>query len=239
MPFLFPQGKVLFFVHVPKTGGSSVEDYLERRFGPLAMVDRHKRAGVTGTGLISPVTHLSALDLEEIVPETCDLCFALVRDPLARVLSEYRWQRGASRMSRMDFSAWLRVVIAAARREPRIYENHIRPQDQMVPAQAEVFRLEDGFDAMIARLDAVTGTTAPGIAVGHLKNRQKDAAPIPVLAEDAALVAEYYAADYARFGYDLPDPGHYPSDPGAARRGGLAAPLARLLVAKQRRDWLR
>lgn len=239
MPFCVANGKLLFFVHVPKAGGSSVEDYLLRRFGSLSMADRNKRERVRGTGLISPITHLSVIDLAEMIPSECDLVFAMVRDPLKRMLSEYRWQSGASRMSRMSFSTWLRVVIAAARREPRIYENHIRPQDQMVPEGAEIFRLEDGFGPMIARLDAVTGTRAPEVEMGHQKNRQTQAAPIVVSREDVALVLDYFAADYERFGFDRPDPAAYQSDGRARLRGLVADPLARLLVAKQRRDWLR
>lgn len=239
MPILFPNGKIIFFVHVPKTGGSSVEDYMIRRFGPMSMLDKHKHKRVRGTGLISPITHLSAVDLEQIVPPNCDLCFAVVRDPLKRMVSEYRWQSGGSRMSRREFSTWLRVMIAAARVEPRVYDNHIRPQDQMVPAGAEVFRLEEGFDGIIARLDEVTGTTAPEVAMGHQKNRQKDAAPVRIFREDAALVADYYAADYARFGYAPPDLEALESDPAAWRRDLVAPPLARMLAAKQRRNWLK
>lgn len=239
MPICFPNGKIIFFAHVPKTGGSSVEDYIIRRFGSMSMLDKHKNARMPGTGLISPITHLSALDLEEIIPTECDLCFAVVRDPLKRMFSQYRWQSGASRMSRMDFSTWLRVMVMAARIDPRIYFNHIRPQDQMVPAGAEIFRLEDGFGGMIERLDAVTGTTAPEVTMGHQKNRQKDATPIRASREDVALIADFYSADYERFGYDRPDLAALESDSAAWRRDLIAAPLARMLVAKQRRDWLR
>lgn len=238
MPLLLTRGKAIFFAHVPKTGGSSVEDYLVRRFGPLSVIDRHKREGRRGTGLITPATHLSALDLEEMIPPNIDLCFALVRDPLRRLLSEYRWQSGSSRASRMPFSAWLRVVLRATRREPRLYENHIRPQAELVPEGAEAFRLEDGFDAMIARLDAVTATTAPEFGMGHLLRRGGPREEIAVTSDDAARVAEYYAVDYDRFGYARPDPAeHAPGGPGRLRP--WEAVLAEMLVRKQRRDWVR
>ena len=239
LPLVLTKRKAIFFAHVPKTGGSSVEDYLTRRFGPLAMVDRHKRRGVRGTGLITAVTHLSARDLEEMIPPGIDLCFALVRDPLSRVLSEYRWQTSASRMSRFPFAVWLRIALSAARREPRVYDNHIRPQSDLVPKSAEVFRLEDGFDAMIARLDAVTGTTTPEIEVAHLLRRDGVQAPVTVTRADAELVGDFYAADYRRFGYDRPDPSEY-NEVGIGLADWLVAvPLAKALVWKQRWDWVR
>ncbi len=238
MPFLYPFGKVIFFAHVPKTGGSSVEDYLTRRFGALSMSDRHKREGTRGTGLISPVTHLSALDLVEILPREIDLCFAVVRNPLKRMLSEYRWQHGISWASRMSFSTWLRIVIYAAGLDSRVYENHIRPQSEMVPDDAEVFRLEDGFEMMIQCLDTVVGTTSPEITMGHLLKRRSNA-PITVTREDADLIVKFYASDYTRFGYDTPDTRELKSDPFAFGRTLLAVLLAWVLVAKQRWSWVR
>lgn len=237
MPLLFKNGKLIFFAHVPKTGGSSVEDYLIRRFGSLAMVDRHKHKGIPGTGLISPITHLSTLDLEEILPENLDLCFAVVRDPLKRIISEYRWQQNSSRMSRLSFSTWLRLSIGAAKKDPRIYENHIRPQSEMVPENAEFFRLEDGFDALINRLDEVTDTLAEGVEMGHLLKRSS-ARQVEVSREDAEIVADYYSVDYNRFGYELPDIESYKSDSFSGIRKVIVIPLIQLLLLKQHIAWV-
>ncbi len=82
MPLATWNGITIFFAHVPKTGGSSVEDYLARRFGPLCIIDRNKRSGVAGTGLIVPSTHLAAEDLAELLPHDLTYSFAVVRDPL-------------------------------------------------------------------------------------------------------------------------------------------------------------
>jgi hypothetical protein len=41
MPYVTAAGKLIYFAHVPKAGGSSVENYLAARFGPLAMLDRN------------------------------------------------------------------------------------------------------------------------------------------------------------------------------------------------------
>lgn len=241
MPLLLTEAHRLFFVHVPKTGGTTIEDYLSRRFGPLCLSDKNKRLNVRGTGLINSITHLAAVDLEEMIPANCDLCFTVVRDPLKRAQSEFRWQQGASSMSRMSFSTWLRVVIRAARLEPRIYDNHIRPQSDLVPENTEVFRLEDGFERMIARIDAVTNTAAPDIKPGHFKktSQSSEKQSADPSRQDIELIAEYYAADYDRFGYSRPDPSAFPSDPWASVRNAQAMPIAAALTWKQHRDWLR
>ena len=50
MPLAHWNNCSIFFAHVPKTGGSSVEDYLIRRFGPLSIIDVNIRTGVRSTG---------------------------------------------------------------------------------------------------------------------------------------------------------------------------------------------
>ena len=239
MPWVLTCGKVVFFAHVPKTGGSSVEEYLVRRFGPLTMVDRHKREKKHGTGLINSVTHLSALDLEEMIPPNADFVFSYVRDPLQRALSEYRWQKGSSKLSKVPFSIWLRVMVAAAKREPRVYDNHIRPQSDLVPSTASVFKLENGFSQLIEHLDALTGTTAPEIKVGHLKQRANSKREVLVTREDVELVTDFYSRDYERFGYATPEPKDYTAERASSLIRLMTTPLCQALVMKQRRNWVR
>jgi len=238
MPLISTHGQRIFFAHIPKTAGSSVEEYLVRRFGgPLSLIDRNKREGVRGTGLITPLTHVAAIDLREMLPPDIDFSFTVVRNPVTRIQSEYRYQTGVSRLSRLGFSTWLRVMIAAARIEPRIYENHIRPQVDLIPENSEIFRLEDGFDALIERLDEVTGSTAPDQAVRHLLKRERK--DIALHRQDVELLGAFYADDFERFGYDLPDPSAYPHDRHASARAAFAACLAHALVMRQRHDWTR
>lgn len=189
-------------------------------------------------GIIPPVNHLTAADLEEVLPKEIDLVFATVREPLSRLKSEYRYQYGASRIGRLGFSTWLRVVVACMKIDPRMYENHVRPQSDLVPEGAEIFRLEDGLDAIVDRLDEVLGEKEPDLKIEHLlKRKQRE---IRLSRQDLALVVSVYAADYQRFGYSLPEESDsLPSDRYAFLREAMAWILAPLLVFKHRRDWLR
>ena len=236
MPFVNANGKNIFFAHVPKTGGSSVEDYLYRRFGPLSIIDKNKREGVRGTGLIVPSTHLTTVDLAELLPRDLAHSFTVVREPMARMMSEYRYQSGVSRMSRMGFSTWLHIMIAAAQIEPRVYENHIRPQSDLVPEGCEIFRLEDSFDPVISWLDTVTGSTEPEINVGHLLKRKHET--ITPSRQDVDLVTRYYAIDYERFGYQPIDISDLRNDLHFPLRGLITAALARAIVLRQKWKWV-
>ena len=119
--------------------------------------------------------------------------------------------------------------------EPRIYQNHIRPQSDLVPEGSEVFRLEEGFDAMIEKLDEVTGSTAPDIQVKHINKRPHE--KLPLTRYDVDLITAFYAPDYERFGYDKPETAHLEAGSYSLWRDLLARCLAHVLVFKQRWNW--
>lgn len=211
MPLVFAGEKRIFFAHVPKTGGTSVEDYLIERFGNICMLNRRwsdqtRRSGNLrkGVGLIVPPQHLAAADLKELLPERIDYSFAVVRDPVKRMISEYNFHQPGIGGMPISFSLWLRLVLGACRRCPTVLENHIRPQTDLTPEDCEIFRLEDGFESLRLRLDDICGDTAPQIDFPHklISEKRRAVTPSP---SDLALIAVAYAADYARFGYTTPD----------------------------------
>lgn len=238
MPLIYTPKLQMFFAHVPKAGGSSVEDYLIRRFGSVTMIDKYKRLKTRGTGLLNSSTHLSRRDLEEFIPKDIGYCFTVVRHPVPRIISEYKFQTGHSKTTRASFSTWLRIMLKCVQLEPRIYDNHIRPQNDLVPEGAEVFKLEDGFDKLITRLDEVTESTAPEIEFGHLlkKKLQKE---MTLSKQDVDLINNYFNVDFERFSYPKQDTSELPNDRLAFLRNFIAFILAWFIVLKQRYRWVR
>lgn len=241
MPLFIPRhGPRILYAHVPKTAGTSVTLYLERRFGPPLMTNRTSREAMGDVyrrrGFITPPGHFSAEDLVEFINDEVDFCFATVRDPLTRIISEYGFQMKTARHG-LKFSTWLRVMLGAARREPRIYANHLRPQTDMVPDRAEVFRLEDGLERFVERLDAITGERVP-YSIDELNESSVPAGSLKLHRQDIDLITRFYAVDYDRFGYARPSVDGFPSDGMSALRHAAGWGLAWGVVAKQRRDWL-
>lgn len=236
MPIVYAAGKRIFFAHIPKTGGSSLEIYLVERFGgPLAL---RWREGVKKRGVISPSHHLSADDLLDVLERDMDAFFAVVRNPYKRTISQYKFQsgHGNSIPSRFGFSTWLRIMMRCVELDPRVYRNHIRPQVEMTPEGSEIFKMEDGFAPIISWLDEITGT-ASELEVGHhLKSASK---PVKVYRSDIELIQKYYAQDYKDFGYEFEDLSQYPVDRFAPLRDIIGRILAPLVVSRQHKKWLR
>ncbi|MDH5453710.1 MAG: sulfotransferase family protein, partial [Paracoccaceae bacterium] len=100
MPSLTLPDRLIWFAHCPKAGGTSVEQFMVARWGDAVGHlhwgwDRWWRSG--GWRLAAPPNspqHLVWEDAVSALPRAPDAVFAVVRDPVARMTSEYRWQRG-------------------------------------------------------------------------------------------------------------------------------------------------
>jgi hypothetical protein len=68
-----------------------------------------------GTGLIYEPVHFTAEDVGCCVDmNSIDYLFTFVREPMQRLMSEYRYQSSVSRASRMGFSSWAHLMIEPA-----------------------------------------------------------------------------------------------------------------------------
>ena len=234
MPFTIIDGQGLFFAHVPKAAGTSIEDYLEARFGRLSMLDREwfgigkGHDGVLQRSVRTSPQHISAADAEMFLPPPPFPIhrFAFVRDPTARIVSEFKYQRRYGHLKNRtippSFTLWFSAMIAAARREPTVCDNHIRPQVDFVSEQTRVFHLEDGFSDFVAWLNDVTDTTAPPeITIGSALSSGEQV--VELTDRDCEMISAYYEEDFREFGYNPPE---------ANRRGSALIDTARMLTGK-------
>lgn len=217
MPSLTLNNRLIWFAHCPKAGGTSVERLMIEGWGAAAVGhlhwgwDRWWHGGGWRTAWPpnSP-QHLIWEDAQAILLRDPTHVFAVVRDPLTRMQSEQRWQRMGRRGRRLGkllaylpFSIWLRLMLRIVRTNPYAYDNHLRPQVDFVPAHAQIFRLEGGLGPVAEWLARVAPT---GRDVPRLPHELHGGAKADVHPRDAALIADAFAPDYARFGYPHPRP---------------------------------
>ncbi len=152
--------------------------------------------------------HLTWDDACAQLPRMPDVVFAVVRDPAARLVSEYRWQCRGRRGTKLGkllaclpFSLWLRVMLETAQRNVHAFDNHLRPQSDFVPGHARVFRLEDGLSELANWLLETAGDHTADHVVPHALASGKAPVPTP---GDLALIGQVFAVDYDRFGYCRP-----------------------------------
>jgi len=245
MPSLALDHRLIYFAHCPKAGGTSVEKFMVTRWGDrVGMLgwgwDRtwFGQGGERTPGPPCSPQHYTWRDAKTRLPCAPDAVFALVRDPVARMVSEYRYQRTERRagrlwplLRRLDFSTWLHLMAAVQARNPYAFDNHFRPQSDFVPEGAAVFRLEDGLGAVGEWLCAQAGEPPPPDMPHDLKSPQGRERVVPNRA-DLALILHWYDEDYCRFGYRRPDASAAPEETGSNVRRivvlGLAPVVDRL-----------
>lgn len=208
-----------------------MENYLHARFGKLGFLDRRFLSVPEPLrwSKCSP-QHLDAATLDRLLPPSWIAHrFALVRHPEDRIVSVYLFQRDIERRIRpdLDFPTWLAGLGARRATEPHLLDNHPRPATDLVPPDAEIFRLEDGMAPLMDWFDRIEGTArgprkmpqVNGYRAG-LDRSGTDPGPAPdVTGAARRLIADLYADDFTRFGY-TPRPAGAPGSVAAAAPRG-------------------
>lgn len=218
MPIFRAGEKLVYYAHVPKCAGSTVNWYLSERFGPIAFSDsQHTRQPAGQRWSRTSPQHIDRTSLGRLFPPGFfDATFTIVRHPVARVVSAYQFQLDVEEsISRSTgFSDWLTDLEERLEEDAFVFDNHVRPMSDIVPEGAEVFYIEHGLDALVGWFDALTGEGGGPRAFPKINEQgaytgNKGAKPVPS-DTDLARIARIYGVDFERFGYtiDQPDPVH-------------------------------
>jgi hypothetical protein len=192
----------VLFVHVPKTGGSAVEDAFADAGWETHLLDRTSARHPSRRFRRCSPQHLHADLLEQLVRlERIDLVTTVVREPRARFRSEYLWRHGEETGPTPDeVTAWGRRILARYATDPFVRDNHIRPQTQFLLPGAHVHRYEDGLQAALDDVAAAVGGPAPQLRA-RPPSQGLRSTDVPVDAELERLLLDFYADDFARLGY--------------------------------------
>lgn len=211
MPICRADDKWIYFAHVPKCAGTSIERYLDARFGALGLRDGNfaKRSPIAAWSL-SPPQHMPEAVRRDLLPDTLfDGIFATVRHPAMRLRSAFLFQREVEQAlpPNMPFHKWLDTLPRALALDPYALHGHLRPMTEFVPETAEVFRVEKGLTPVVAWLNDVTGTQDGPREIGQFNVLEtRISTPVePVDLTPGALdaIAALYRADFERFGYPV------------------------------------
>lgn len=210
MPIFKAGPKLVYYAHVPKCGGMAVAWYLRERFGAVAFTDKAHTSHAPATlwSKTSP-QHIDTLSLSRLFPEGFfDASFTIVRHPVPRLVSAFHFQVEVERRvsEHIEFSDWLEDIEERRATDPFVFDNHVRPMSEIVPAGAQVFHMEHGLDSLIPWFDAITGTHAAPRALPEINRKGEYSKAGTVRAEPSAAdlerIARIYAEDFSRFGYD-------------------------------------
>lgn len=148
MPLFTLETRKVFFVHIPKTAGSSL--YLGNLKYQGVKIDMYEQQG-------NPCTaqHYELGLLEQRFPDYRSYSpFAILRDPWSRTCSEFQWSQTNPVWSNIDtwLDRWLCQYLKNG--DTYILDNHLRPQKDFVADHVRVFVL-DRYDQALSYVEQV------------------------------------------------------------------------------------
>ncbi|RYH01058.1 hypothetical protein EU805_15785 [Salipiger sp. IMCC34102] len=201
MPLFRSSFALIYFVHIPKAGGSSVEKALNTKGVKSAMMISKARNTETNYSKCTP-QHIHADVYGAYFPDNfIDYAFTVCRNPFGRMASEYKMKviNGKEDATPSD---WITTSIDRCREFPYTRDNHIRPQKYFLAPHVQKFKLEDGLQKPIAAAFKALGLSAPS-KVPHSRKGPEEKLIITKRTLD--LIRDFYHDDFETLGYDKTD----------------------------------
>lgn len=200
MPYIEHGGKRILFVHIPKTGGTSIESWLSS-VAPLKLFNP-----IPPRSLRVTPQHLRMTDIEAMFgADYFDFVFAIVRDPYKRIESEFkmRTERSADVIaSKGRFQSWLDRVLNKAKTDPFFLDGHLVPQWDFLTEACTIYRFEDGIGEIIKDVAEKTGLPLPH-EIPHHRGSKPQQVEINWTAHGTIATNQKYRADFENLGYEM------------------------------------
>ncbi|MEY8842036.1 sulfotransferase family 2 domain-containing protein [Cribrihabitans sp. XS_ASV171] len=197
MPIYKNGGRSVLFIHIPKTAGTAIDHAFLRAGWQVAFQDGGGKPDTILRHLRCSFQHFHAALLREMmVLASFDAIFTVMREPMARLQSEYRWRRAQAAQPLPPFDVWTNRMLDAYQGNSFVMDNHIRPQEQFILPQAQVTPLEKGLTHTMDQLSGKLGVEIP-IHDGAQVNTSPDDQNLQLSEATRSRVTRFYGKDIA------------------------------------------
>jgi hypothetical protein len=205
----------VLYIHVPKTGGTYVEELL-KSYGDIHGIKYGRDPLPQGFRCTPQHFHgkllecLYSKDVWEPV-SYFDYVFMTVRHPVERLISEYKYQNRtfihenwSEKRSFWDkhLNEWCRHGLEWVRDDPFFMDNHFRPQHEFEAFSPEIFYVENGYEPIQQRLDELLGMRG-ALPESPINTSTLPTDNVSLDKETIELVHQFYAEDFSRYGYAI------------------------------------
>ncbi|PID50092.1 MAG: hypothetical protein CR991_03100 [Proteobacteria bacterium] len=213
MPLLTQKDRIVFFIHIPKTGGSYIEETARQNGWDVQFIVNGINAKKLDFMPVSP-QHFHAELYEKIFKlEKKIEIFTIVRHPFDRLKSEYYWQYKQG-ISYLKPDEWISFIFKEYHKNPSAYDNHIRLQTEFIPSFADcfIFKLEnEGIVNALNYLGLNKQNNLIKKALGYIRAGNSDKLKVSnylaeiedIFAKRRDDIEQFYIADMNRFGYNI------------------------------------
>ncbi|EBA05438.1 hypothetical protein RB2150_15151 [Rhodobacteraceae bacterium HTCC2150] len=212
---IISHGRKYIFVHIPKTGGTSMALALESRAQkddimigdtPKALKRRRRLKDVKSSGRLWK--HSRLIDVYGLISdaEIADFhVFTMVRNPWDRMVSYYNWLKGQGfdnpaviAAKTLEFSDFIRdsAVVSSLQQNP--YSSYVK--DRFGQDQCNFYIRLENLSEDVPKLEKTLGVKIGPLPVSNQSKRKQDYR-LAYSTADQAWINELCAEDIAQFGY--------------------------------------
>lgn len=141
MPFFKKHNDIIYFAHIPKTGGTSVETFLQSCGYKMYFHGR------VLSNKFSSKHHRTSDDKElKLLFEFLEprLSFTVMRHPIERIISEYKWcNTKLNVLTTAALRSFIRTKIYQSKKKKHVNDNHIRPQTDFLIEGMLIYKFND------------------------------------------------------------------------------------------------
>lgn len=139
MPLLRSTVNNVFFIHIPKTGGTTIE---KNSTNQGIRVEFHN---IHTPNCMSQHLHINDLNIFYPLYQVYNP-FAIIRDPWQRLCSEFIYSSKQENFNRFD--EWFTIIMKSYKDNNYILDNHIRPQIEFISQKVQLF-IQEKFHLVI------------------------------------------------------------------------------------------
>jgi hypothetical protein len=206
MPIVRLKNKIVYFSHIPKCGGTSVEDFLKIITGVnLSFLNRNLYDNRWG---ISSPQHISGNDLSKLFPITFfDDFFTITRHPFDRFCSAFIFQKYHVKTipQEIDINQFISKLDEYRAMLPGRFDHHFLPQFTFLypGASYKVFKLENGLGCVKKYIGSIFDIDVSNISMPHSskKPNQIKLNVDSLSNQSKKIITDIYKLDFELFKY--------------------------------------
>lgn len=220
MPVFAKDDRRILFIHIPKTGGSSVTKHFADSGWDVSYLDKSSISDPQSANYLRKISpqHMHAEHLNNIFNlSKFDFIFSIVRHPVSRLKSEFAFRNPNVKQNELSadlVNAWWESELKKYKKNKNHLDNHLRPQVEFLTKASAIFKLENGL-SKIFELERSLSTSNVKNANFELKENKKvnssvySSEEVPIASKTIRSLKRLYRKDFMTFNYKYEIPSNH------------------------------